>query len=177
MIQVIDIRKHDAEKVIEYWTSKGGKDMGWGRSKLDPFVGIDPDDNIISGWTFSKNKDLIDLPTEPELIVGKEYTMRNGEKAVFLAAAPNNQNVFYHVDDKKVYVYNQLNWSKCKAEKTDFDIIIEPEKKEPRTIYVNEFDGTVEGSFAWLTEEDAKAAVSPRHKNPRTIKFVELIED
>jgi hypothetical protein len=62
MIQVIDIRKHDPEKVIEYWKSKGGKDKGWGRTKHDPFVGIDPDDNIITGWTVSDKKELIDLP-------------------------------------------------------------------------------------------------------------------
>jgi hypothetical protein len=175
MIQVIDIRKHDPEKVIEYWINKGGIDIGCGRSNAYPYVGIDRAGNINGFVGLQEKHCLIDLPTEPQLISGKEYAMRNGEKAYFVGTSKQGHNVFEQ--NGGLWLYDGLAYCGCDFNVRDFDIILEPEKKEPRTIYVNEFDGTVEGSFAWLTEEDAKAAVSPRHKNPRTIKFVEVIEN
>lgn len=61
MIQVIDIRKHDPERVIEYWKSKGGK-VCRGVNKKFPYVGIDWGGDI-TGWReISDGLVLIDLP-------------------------------------------------------------------------------------------------------------------
>ena len=69
MIQVIDIRKHDPEKVIKYWKSKGGVDVGYGNDYAYPYVGIN-DVGHIAGYSKLRNEfELIDLPTqqtEPE---------------------------------------------------------------------------------------------------------------
>jgi hypothetical protein len=64
--KVIDIRKHDPEKVVAYWVSQGGNDEGFGRDKkCCPYVGINPT-NHISGWDklYTNLQELIDLPEE-----------------------------------------------------------------------------------------------------------------
>ena len=62
MIQVIDIRKHDPEKVIEYWKSKEGEDVGYGNDYAYPYVGINAVGQI-AGWSKLRNEfELIDLP-------------------------------------------------------------------------------------------------------------------
>jgi hypothetical protein len=68
MIQVIDIRKHDPEKVVDYWKSKGGNDININRWYLlfpnkdtHPYVGIDINGQI-EAWGNVNEKHLIDLP-------------------------------------------------------------------------------------------------------------------
>jgi hypothetical protein len=64
MIKVIDIGKYPAEKVVAYWVSQGGKDIGKGRDKEWPYVGIGDNDEIC-GWPLRYNElELIDLPLD-----------------------------------------------------------------------------------------------------------------
>jgi hypothetical protein len=175
MIQVIDIRKHDPKKVIEYWINKGGIDIGCGRSNAYPYVGIGRTGNINGFVGLQEKHCLIDLPTEPQLISGKEYTMRNGGKAVFLNAAPNGMNVFYHVYNETVWKYYGLKFNTRSDSR--FDIILEPEKKEPRTIYVNEYHTGIKRSLVWETRQEGLDMGAKLGDYVRTIKFVEVIEN
>jgi hypothetical protein len=69
MIQVIDIRKYDPKKVIEYWESKGAfvnTVKNWDLEELKvkyPYIGVLPETSTINAWpSLNKNHELIDLP-------------------------------------------------------------------------------------------------------------------
>jgi hypothetical protein len=149
-IQVIDIRKYPADKVVEYWKSKGGFDIDRGKDTDYPYVGIDEDGDI-AGWS---DYEVTPLPTsEPQFIVGQDYTMRNGKNAKFMGVTPDGQNVFYHYDDKNIWKYDGCNFD-SDYDQTQHDIILK--SNTPREFWVNEYPG---GFEIFLTEEDAKEYV------------------
>jgi hypothetical protein len=121
---------------------------------------------------------VIDLPSEPQLIPGKEYTMRNGEKAYFLGVSPSKgKNVFEQQD--VLWLYDGLAYFDSGGfHYRDYDIIIEPEKKEPRVIYINEYnDPTDPYGHPHDTLDKAKGAGDYiGSKYIRTIKFIECLD-
>ena len=115
-----------------------------------------------------------------KLIPGKDYRMRNGEKAKFMGMTPNDRNVFYHYIDEDIYNYNGSNFDLDDDNETEWDIISEwEEPREPRVWWVNEYknvSGNIFYGSAWESEEDCKRNAPETVNYIRTIKLQEVIE-
>lgn len=111
---------------------------------------------------------------ELKFIPGKDYRMKNGQKAKFLAVAPNEINVFYHYDDGNIYRYNGTRLD-LHDDDIEYDIISEwEEPRKPRVYYRNEYKA--EYFHGWfLTPDSAKKCIL-EEGFVRTVKFQEVIE-
>jgi hypothetical protein len=124
--KVIDIRKHDPEKVVAYWVSQGGINRGLGRDKKDfPYVGIHGNETI-TGWKELDNDiELIDLPESQDYpeeefntgdrilhvdsdegtfigeVEGKYYYLLDGFKSVFQSMA--SKGLIKHYKEPEVF--------------------------------------------------------------------------
>jgi uncharacterized protein YbaR (Trm112 family) len=135
--KVIDIRKHDPEKVVAYWVSQGGNDNGHGRDKkCCPYVGINPT-NHISGWDklYTNLQELIDLPEE-EFKTGDRVMDGVGSKGYFIGTL---NGIHYYIADDIPYV--------CSTQTTNIKHYKEPELFEG---WVNSYNDHV-----WKTKEEA----------------------
>jgi hypothetical protein len=134
--KVIDIRKHDPEKVVAYWVSQGGKDEGFGRDRnIHHYVGINSS-NIISGWDQLHDAlELIDLPEE-EFKTGDRVVDSVGSKGYFIGTL---NGIHYYIADDIQYV--------CSTQTTTLKHYKEPELFEG---WVNIYNDHV-----WKTKEEA----------------------
>jgi hypothetical protein len=136
--KVIDIRKHDPEKVVAYWVSQGGKDVD--ESLCDdpkeyPYCGID-DEGDINAWSNLDGRELIDLPEE-EFKTGDRVVDEHGDLGTYIGCI---NDMHYYEMDKLTYNWRTQDATKIKHYK-------EPELFEG---WVNIYNNHV-----WKTKEEA----------------------
>jgi hypothetical protein len=96
--KVIDIRKHDPEKVVAYWVSQGGKkteEDACDTPDSYPYCGIDVNGDIDAWPTIHPSGlclELIDLPEE-EFKTGDRVVDERGEVFTFIGILDNDSYV------------------------------------------------------------------------------------
>jgi hypothetical protein len=103
--KVIDIRKHDPEKVVAYWVSQGGN-KGYEMHTDFPYVGIDKHGFVNGFVKLTKSYELIDLPesqddSEEEFKTGDRVVDGVGSKGYFIGTL---NGIHYYIADDIPYV-------------------------------------------------------------------------
>jgi hypothetical protein len=157
--KVIDIRKlkQDPEKVVAYWVSQGGEDMG----NIDegdlrhPYFGINPQGYIDSWGFIPHGYEIIDLPEE-EFKTGDRVVDGVGSKGYFIGTL---NGIHYYIADDIPYV--------CSTQTTTIKHYKEPEEPEPFEGWVNIYNDHV-----WKTKEEALYCSS----GGRVFKVMEVLD-
>jgi hypothetical protein len=146
--KVIDIRKHDPEKVVAYWVSQGGNETieVYENPEQYPYCGIDDEGDIVA-WVIPGRRELIDLPesqddSKEEFKTGDRVVEEDGSVGTYIGCI--NDMHYYHLD-KLIYNYRTMDSSKIKH------------YKEPEL-----FEGWVNstGDLIWDTKDEATQVCS-----------------
>jgi hypothetical protein len=143
--KVIDIRKHDPEKVVAYWVSQGGRYVGFGKSQTNPFVGIDGRSMINSWSLLDDHLELIDLPEE-EFKTGDRVVDSGVRQGTYIG----------YVDGKHYIKFDGFEWSSITEDATTLKHYKEPELFEG---WVSQFCNVVFESWAQAHEACSDARV------------------